>query len=223
MELVASPAVEEVWLEPSALAGYRVGGLAVHLVRAIETIRQYSETERPLPGDALVDAVSYYAAVLGNHDPIASDFHDSIRARSERRVDSGHRALVAAATDALTWLDSNDLDPHRPVKVLDGVAVRLGDYLDTRLVELVIHSDDLAASVGIEPPAFADAAWQVVAGVLSELAQQRYSPRLLALSLARAERFGPATAFGLVPQLDHESHDAGGILRLLPSSGHGPP
>jgi hypothetical protein len=63
-------------------------------------------------------------------------------------------------------------------------------------VELVIHSDDLAVSVGIEPPGFTDEAWQVIAGVLTETARRRLAPRRVALALARAERYGPIAAFG---------------------------
>jgi len=196
VELVADPAVERSWAEPSVLAGYRVGGLAAHMVRAIETIRQYAEADSPPPDAVLVDAAGYYTAVLGEHDPVTSAFHAGVRTRGESRVDAGHGALVAAAAGAMEWLDSQELDLDRPVSVLDGIGIRLGDYLDTRLVELVVHSDDLAVSVGIEPPAFTDEAWQAIADVLTATARRRHAPRRLALGLARPERYGPIAAFG---------------------------
>src|SRR5688572_29866014 len=62
VELLSDPAVERDWTEPSVLDGYRVGGLAAHLVRAIETIRQYGEADPPPPGAVLVDAAGYYTA-----------------------------------------------------------------------------------------------------------------------------------------------------------------
>lgn len=193
--LVGHPAVERSWLEASVLAGYRVGGLAAHLVRAIETIRHYVEADQPSPDAELVDAAGYYAAVLGDHDPLTSAFHADVRARGESRVDTGHDVLTAAAAAALAWLEAQQLDLERPVSVLDGTAIRLGDYLDTRLVELVIHSDDLSVSVGIDPPAFSDHAWRVVSDVSAAVAQRRHSPRRLALALARPERYGPLGAF----------------------------
>lgn len=196
--LVGEPAVERAWLDTSVLPGYRVGGLAVHLVRAIETIRQYAMAESPPPATALVDAAGYFAGALGQHDPLTSEFHASVRARGENRVEAGHGALVAAAAEAMEWLDSSVLDLDQPVSVMDGIAIRLGAYLDTRLVELVIHSDDLAASLGVDPPAFADDAWQVVADVLVATARERLPRRSLALALARPERYGPIGAFGAI-------------------------
>lgn len=193
--LVGHPAVERSWLEPSVLDGYRVGGLAAHLVRAIETIRHYAEADQPSPDADVVDAAGYYAAVLGDHHPLTSAFHADVRARGERRVEAGHHALAAAADAALVWLEAQELDLGRPVSVLDGTVIRLGDYLDTRLVELVIHSDDLAVSVGVDPPAFSDHAWRVVSDVLAAGATRRHSPRRLALALARPERYGPLGAF----------------------------
>lgn len=205
--LVGHPAVERSWVEASVLAGYRVGGLAAHLVRSIETIRQYAEADQPAPDAVLVDAAGYYAAVLDDHHPVTSPFHANVRARGEGRVDAGHDVLVAEAGTALAWLESQRFDLERPVSVLDGTAIRLGDYLDTRLVELVIHSDDLSVSVGIDPPAFGDRAWRVVADVLAACARRRHSPRHLALALARPERYGPLGAFDAFA--DRGDHGAG--------------
>jgi hypothetical protein len=196
--LVGDPAVEQSWWNASALVGFRVGGLAAHLVRAIETIRQYTESESPPPDAVLVDAVGYYAAVLGNHDPATSDLHAGIRERGESRVDEGHRAVVEAATSALSWLDEQHLDLNRPVSVFDGTAVRLGDYLDSRLVELIIHSDDLAVSVGIETPHFDDEAWQIIARVQCGTALRRHHPREIAIASARPERARRVGAFDAV-------------------------
>lgn len=193
--LVGHPAVARSWVEDSVLAGYRVGGLAAHLVRSIETIRHYAEADQPAPDAVLVDAAGYYAAVLDDHHPLTSAFHAQVRARGESRVDAGHDALTAAAAAALVWLEAQQFDLDRPVSVLDGTAIRLGDYLDTRLVELVIHSDDLAVSVGIEAPAFGDRDWRVVSEVLAACARRRHSPRRLALASARPGRYGPLGAF----------------------------
>jgi hypothetical protein len=193
-ELVADPAVADRWTEQSVLVGYRVGGLAAHLVRGIETIRTYAPT-----GDVddvpLVDASGYYAEVLARHDPVTSEFHARVRDRGERRIEEGHDQLVADAREAVAWLHGADLEVESPIRVLDGISIRTGEYLRTRLVELAIHSDDLALSVGVEPPAFDDDIWSAVAATLVETALRRQPHHLVALALARPERADPTGAF----------------------------
>lgn len=194
--LVADPAVAASWTEQSVLSGYRVGGLAAHLVRGMETIRTYvgADTVVP-PGAETVDAAGYYATVLARHDPITSEFHAAVRDRGEQRVDRGHDALVAEAADAAAWLVTTDLDTDRIISVLDGVAIRVDDYLGTRLIELTIHSDDLARSVGIEPPPFDDEIWTAVAELLAEITLRRHPHHLIALALARPDRVDPVGSF----------------------------
>ena len=198
--LVATHAVGVMWAEPSVLPGYRVGGLAAHLVRGMETIRTYVGADTLIPaGVETVDAPGYYARVLARHDPLTSEFHAAVRDRGEQRVDEGHAALVAAAADAAAWLLATDLDTDRVIAVLDGVTIRVDDYLATRLVELAIHSDDLARSVGIEPPPFDEEIWTAVAELLAELTLRRHPHRLVALALARPDRMDPVGAFTRVP------------------------
>lgn len=184
-ELIAHPSVGRRWSEESGLPGYRVGGLAAHLARAVETISTYVGAEAPGMDAVLVDAAGYYAAVLGSHDPRDSDFHRAVRQRGESRVDGGHEALVADVRAAASWLAAHPIDLDRPVSVLAGTAMRCGDYLDTRLAEMLIHGHDLASSVEIDPPHYGEEAWSVVARVLSATTVERHGARALALGLAR--------------------------------------
>ena len=194
VELIADPAVGRRWDEESTLAGYRIGGLAAHLARAVETIPTYLESDAPGPDAALVDAPGYYAAVLGDHDPYDSDFHRAVRQRGESRVEEGHEALVADVRSAAGWLGGHSLDLDRPVSVLAGTAMRCGDYLDTRLVEMLIHGHDLATSVGLDVPDYGDEAWGDVARLLSATTIVRHGARASALSVARPTG-GSAGAF----------------------------
>lgn len=186
-ELIADPAVARRWDGASALVGYRVGGLAAHLARAVETIPTYLGAEAPTSDAAFVDAAGYYTAVLGAHDPIDSDFHRAVRLRGESRVDAGHDALVTDVRAAAAWLAEHPIDLDQPIAVLAGTAMRLGAYLDTRLIEMVIHGHDLASSVGIATPAYADEAWNVAAQVLAATTIARHGAQALALALARPE------------------------------------
>lgn len=81
------------------------------------------------------------------------------------------------------------VDPHTLVAVRDDIVLPIEAYLRTRLVELVLHLDDLAVSVqrdgadAVPPEAYAD-----VAAVLARVAVERSGPRATIRSLARRER-----------------------------------
>lgn len=63
--------------------------------------------------------------------------------------------------------------------------------LDTRLVELVVHRDDVAASLGEaagDLVSSSDAAYERVAGVLARLAARRFGGREVVRGLARRQR-----------------------------------
>ena len=79
-------------------------------------------------------------------------------------------------------------DPTRRVEVLQGVTLPLEDYLRTRLVELVVHLDDLAVSVGRPGPDVPEPALRQVASVLGAVAATRAGGLETVRSLARAER-----------------------------------
>ncbi|MDP8961902.1 MAG: hypothetical protein M3N32_09840, partial [Actinomycetota bacterium] len=77
---------------------------------------------------------------------------------------------------------------RRRIVVLRDLTLTLDEYLRTRVVELLIHLDDLAASVGQRCPDVPDHAFRVVAGLLGELAAVRAGGLETVRSLARAER-----------------------------------
>ena len=80
-------------------------------------------------------------------------------------------------------------DPGRLVSVLNvrNGATTLEEYLRTRVVELAVHGDDLAVSVGLRyevPPVAAD----VVLGVCLELARARSGDLAVLRAFVRRER-----------------------------------
>lgn len=196
--LIDDPAVAQRWAEPSALTGYSVGGLAGHLARAVETVARYLDAPPPVDVE-LVDAAGYAVAVLGDHDPLTSDFHAAVRARGEQGAVDGPVNLAASTRQTIEALAARPFDLDRRITVLDGVAIALGDYLDTRLVEIVIHSDDLAVSVGLPTPDFDVETWATVEQVLAETARRRHGPRAVALANARPARHASCGAFETSP------------------------
>lgn len=193
-DLIASPEVAGSWEEPSALEGYTVAGLAGHLARAVLVVERYldaADDGSGAPSDAadLIDASGYFAAVLGDHDPLDSELHRGVRDRGTETAADGPAALAAtvrATTERLRgWLDDATL--QRPIAVFGGSWMRLERYLGTRLVELVVHIDDLAVSVDATPDIDEDAC-RVVAGILAETAARRQGGVTAVRALARRER-----------------------------------
>jgi len=68
----------------------------------------------------------------------------------------------------------------------------LHDFLTTRMMELAVHADDLAVSVGVPTPEFPAAVLEPVVGLLSGLAVRRHGATAVLRALSRAER-APAT------------------------------
>jgi uncharacterized protein (TIGR03083 family) len=186
--VLALPEVAERWHEPSALEGHTVATLAAHLARAAFTVQRYLDVP---PGDgAPTTAAGYLVAALGTADPIDSDLHRSVRERAREDAEAGAAALVdrfrrtrLEVADRLTASD-----PQQLIGVLDGIVLPVEEYLRTRILELVIHLDDLSVSLGIEPPDLSDEAFDITAATLAQVAVRRVGPWATLRSLARAER-----------------------------------
>ena len=62
------------------------------------------------------------------------------------------------------------------------------EYLRTRVVELTVHSEDLAASADVDPPTFEDDTLQIAIDVLMGVARIRHGAPAIVRALARRER-----------------------------------
>lgn len=185
---VSRPEIAARWHEPSALAGHTVGSLAAHLARSVFTVQRYLEA--PVGVGEPTTAAGYLASALGDADPIDSDLHRGMRDRARDEAAAGHCDVCArfarARLDLAEMLPACDLT--QPITVLDGIVLPLEEYLRTRIVELVVHLDDLCTSVDTEPPDDLGAAFDVAAAVLVEVAARRNGPWPTLRSLARRER-----------------------------------
>lgn len=191
VELISTSAVATRWNEPSALAGYTVGGLCGHLSRAVSTVGGYLD-RTPATGGTPLDAAEYFAAVLGRADPVDSDLHASIRRRGQEAAADGPATMAATLRSALATLRArlDDGTLTQRIEVRDGITMTVEEYLRTRLVELVVHLDDLAASIDADdaPAPPPNEAYVEVAGVLGRLAALRVGGPATVRSLARRER-----------------------------------
>ena len=188
--VLASPAVAEAWSRPSALEGMSVGALGGHLMRAVTSVDAYLDLAVPQEVEVL-DAAGYLLSIDGLYDrDLDSELHTAIRARADREAEFGPGGVVARWDAAIGRLSSRlaGEPADRAVPALGGRLVRLDEYLVTRLVEMLVHSEDLSASVGLESPEFSDHAYAAVIACLVEVARRRHGGSAVITALTRRER-----------------------------------
>jgi uncharacterized protein (TIGR03083 family) len=193
--LLRAPELADRWAEPSALAGFRVSGLAGHLARGVFTVEKYLSATPPA-GPPTVDAAGYFLAATDG-DP-GSATNRQIRERGEQDAGAGPGDLADRYDAALARLADRlaALDPARPVPMLGGAVLTLADCLVTRMVELLVHADDLALSIDVPGPAFDDRAADLVVAALARCARRRHGTAPVLRTLARRERADrPIAAF----------------------------
>lgn len=150
-EALLDQRVIDAWEEPSILDQQTVGSLAAHLSRgAVWVVGHYLDGE---PSDQRVDyesAAAYFAAASALLDDRG---HAAIRKRGADIAALGPSGVNGQLDQALIALHERlPSEPSdRTLTVFAGKVMRLDDYLYTRIVEQVIHLDDLARSLDIEP------------------------------------------------------------------------
>lgn len=188
--LLASSSLRDRWDEPSALAQMTIGALTGHLMRAVTTVDAYLDKPVTDVGSVL-DAPGYYASIEGLvGDDLDSKLHTAIRRRADTEAESGHAEVVERWDAALSRLrhrlPTEPLDRRLPA--LGERLISLDDYLVTRLVELIVHSEDLATSIGDNPPAFPREATGAVIDCLVGVARVRHGDEAVITALSRRER-----------------------------------
>ncbi|MFJ5847363.1 sterol carrier family protein [Streptomyces sp. NPDC092903] len=129
---------------PSGLGGWTVRELAVHLTMALSHVSRNLELPEPALAKPEVTLLEWPFSTAGRAERIAYDTaesaadHPDLDALYGETVDR-FEALLAAASD----------DRLLPTRV--GV-MRLGDFLVTRTVELVVHTYDLNEAAGLDIP-----------------------------------------------------------------------
>lgn len=88
-------------------------------------------------------------------------------------------------------------DPDAVLIPWQGWALTTADFLVTRMMEIVVHSDDLAAGMDLPTPQFPDDVVRPVLGLLTAVSLERHGQTALVRTLSRTQR-APATvsAFG---------------------------
>jgi hypothetical protein len=195
--LLRAPALTGRWTEPSVLTEFRISGLAGHLARAVLNVERYLDAPVPA-GMPILDAVSYFGTAGGPDvdDPSAA-VHRLIRERGEQDAAGGPADLADRFDAARARLSVRlpQLAQDQPVLMFGRHVLPLDQCLLTRLVELVVHADDLALSLELSFPAFSDDAADLVITTLARMARRRHGTLPVLRTLARRERASQVAAF----------------------------
>lgn len=187
LSAVSVHAVANAWNDDSILEGQTIGSLAGHLARgSVWVVGDYLAAAPP---DGPVDfetAAEYFAAVASE---LTGDDHASIRDRGAAIAADGHEMVVGQLTNRLAQLTERlVIEPaDRLVAVYEGKVMRLDDYLGTRLVEQVVHLDDLARSLGIDVWPTAPDAEALVISCGAEVGRLRFGGPAMIRTLFRGQ------------------------------------
>ncbi len=190
-ELVARPEVAQKWEDPSSLEGMTVGALAAHLIRATGAVIAYLERSDPAgqSGEVLT-APQYFRAAL------EAPIHDRIIEVSTAESEPGPAALADKARSVAQAIAGRlpEEPADRLIEALEGRPLRLDDFCRTRLIETVMHTDDLAFSVGVPMPEIPGVTAEII-DVLMNIARERHGDWAVIHALGRRERIGDTPVF----------------------------
>lgn len=188
-DLTARPEVTERWADESACAGMSVGGLAFHLGSQVtNTVRLLGaglSDQEPIP------LLEHYARAAWVHSTLDDEANVGIREGSDADAAAGPDALATLLGEQLALLPGvlDRADPGAAVLIpWQGWSLTVDDWLVTRKMEIVVHSDDLAASVGLETPAFPESVTGPVLALLTGLAVRRHGATAVVRALTRPQR-----------------------------------
>ncbi|MGW1953412.1 sterol carrier family protein [Streptomyces sp. NPDC001920] len=128
---------------PTRLAGWTVRDLAAHVAMGVETVSRNLDRDEPAKAELIL--LDWPFATAARAGDIAED------TRELSAADPGLDALYARTEERLTHRLAKA--PGDRLLAARTGAMTLADYLVTRTVELVVHTDDLNAAVpGLDIP-----------------------------------------------------------------------
>ena len=195
LDLIQRGEVRDQWVMPSVLPKLSIGALACHLgrqvVRAAEVLPVATDILPLESADAHYHRAAWVMSTSPDDPP------------NDRSTDDAQAALGAAA---LAGQSAGALETVRRLLVAgaardvvlipwQGWALRRDDFLLTRMLEIVVHADDLALSAGVRTPEFPAEVFAPVRDLLVRPAVKRHGQSAVISALARSERTQTISAF----------------------------
>jgi hypothetical protein len=175
------------WSEPSALADFSIGGLARHLANQVtRTVPLFAAA----PGSSAIPVLEHYTRNAWVTSGVDGADNVWIRQRGEQAAAvTTPQALVDEVDAALSELRRFvPVEPAERVVDLGDWGLTVDDFLLTRVMELVVHTDDLAVSLDVPTPEMSTAATDATIHLLARVAAWRHGPLAVVRALARRER-----------------------------------
>lgn len=195
LELVSSDAVGVAWGAPSAVDGYTVGELVAHAGSSVAWAARLAATP-PVDGPPTIERGELFAPMRREPDDEGNAFHDGVHDRAAAGAERGHAATLGYLTGVVEELRSSL--PDLEVDGCFGLApivdrlMRVEDFLATRLVEVIVHADDIAVSVPDAPAvSFSRDANSAVIDVAMATARVKAGDVEVIRALTRRERTRP--------------------------------
>jgi hypothetical protein len=189
--LVSRPEVADTWSAESACTGMTVGALTRHLIeQSLYVVRLLGPDAPAAPAEAeTIGLLEHYA----RSDWVGADLDDDanrfVREKSEGQALEGVDAAIGLQANAVAHLPGVLAGAARETYVpWAGARLTTDDFLVTRMMEMVVHSDDLAASVDVPVPDFGPAVLEPVLGLLTALAVVRHGQDAVVRTLTRPQR-----------------------------------
>lgn len=146
---------DDAWTRP-ALGVWSARELVAHTLRAVSTVEDYLGHDGELV--TLHSPAEYYRAVLNGpsvHEAVAQRAQEDAAALEDDPVGG----VVSVVERVVPRIDATPLESVLAVR---GGTITLANYLPTRTLELVVHTDDLCRTIGHQPVATDELVVEVV-------------------------------------------------------------
>jgi hypothetical protein len=189
-DVLASPVVAAAWERQSALPRMTVGAVAGHMFLVVRRVDKHLDEPEVIETEADGPERYRWLRVEREADLDRAE-HCVVRADGDHVAAWGWEAVETAYVERVSKLRAR-LAVRRPQNVAIGTAVMDFDaYLATRIVELLVHADDLAVSVGMSPLELPADAATIAIEVLVNAARSIHGDVAILRALTRSERVHP--------------------------------
>ena len=188
------PRLSMLWEEPSVLEEQTVGSVAAHVAHSCRVAMMF--LDQPVP-DGQADfesAIDYYVKLLA---VATEEMHEGIRHRGAEDAAVGPAGTYEQFVEELAALSGRlQVEPDdRLIDVYGGNTMRLDDYLATRIIEHVVHLDDLSRSIDGEAFRVSSAAERFVVECGVEIGRRRFGGTSVVRALFRGPDDDGSTPF----------------------------
>jgi hypothetical protein len=190
VDLVSRPEVATQWKRESSCVGMTVGGLTWHLVsQPAMVVSLVGAGPDAGTGSETVDILEHYARARWVGEDVDGETNRAIREAADTQASDGPEAAVTFLLRARAGLAAVlAAAPATTYVPWQGWSLATDDFIVTRLMETVVHADDLAASIPVPTPAFDTAVLDPVLRLLTALALRRHGQDALVRTLTRPQR-----------------------------------